>query len=181
MRNADWKAPTGDKSKIKERYDGALIYNPLSEGTNGLHLGVAAFDYAGLYPAMMLARNISFETISPIKTDFAVNLKIPRDFSPVTEKSMVYFKTDKLGLLPQSVLELKTLRDEYKHRRNEAKDEQEYKKWNNSQMAVKRLMASFYGIIGYQGYGWANVTLAAAITASAREAIREVAFKVMEL
>ncbi len=111
MRNADWKAPTGDKSKMREEYDGALIYDPLSEGTNGLHLGVAAFDYAGLYPSMMLARNISFETISPTKTDFAVNLKTPRDFSPVVEKQMVYFKTDKLGLLPKSVLELKTLRD----------------------------------------------------------------------
>jgi len=48
-------------------------------------------------------------------------------------------------------------------------------------MAVKRLMASFYGIVGYQGFGWADVDLAASITASAREAIREAAFKVMEL
>ena len=48
-------------------------------------------------------------------------------------------------------------------------------------MAVKRLMASFYGIIAYQGFGWANVTLAAAITASAREAIREAAFIVRNL
>jgi DNA polymerase elongation subunit (family B) len=42
-------------------------------------------------------------------------------------------------------------------------------------------MASFYGIIAYQGFGWANVDLAASITASAREAIREAAFKVREL
>ena len=181
MRNAWWKAPTGDKSKDREDYDGALIYDPLSEETNGLHIGVAAFDYAGLYPSMMLARNISWETLTHSKTEFAVNLKTPRDFSPVIDKDMVYFKTDKLGLLPQSVLELKTLRDEYKRRRNEAEDKREYTKWENSQMAVKRLMASFYGIIAYQGFGWANVTLAAAITASAREAIREAAFKVREL
>jgi DNA polymerase I len=108
-------------------------------------------------------------------------LKTPRDFSPVVENQMVYFKTDKLGLLPRSVLELKTLRDEYKKRRNEAKDKRGYTKWENSQMAVKRLMASFYGIIAYQGFGWANVTLAAAITASAREAIREAAFVVRGL
>ena len=167
--------------KDREDYDGALIYDPLSEETNGLHIGVAAFDYAGLYPSMMLARNISWETLTHSKTEFAVNLKTPRDFSPVIDKDMVYFKTDKLGLLPQSVLELKTLRDEYKRRRNEAEDKREYTKWENSQMAVKRLMASFYGIIAYQGFGWANVTLAAAITASAREAIREAAFKVREL
>ena len=57
----------------------------------------------------------------------------------------------------------------------------DYNKWNNNQLAVKRLMASFYGIIAYQGFGWANVDLAASITASARQAIREAAFKAREL
>ena len=42
-------------------------------------------------------------------------------------------------------------------------------------------MASFYGIIGYKGYGWADLDLAACITASAREAIREAAFEVRRL
>ena len=54
-------------------------------------------------------------------------------------------------------------------------------KWNNNQMAVKRLMASFYGITAYQGFGWADIDLAASITASAREAIRAAAFKVRRL
>ena len=48
-------------------------------------------------------------------------------------------------------------------------------------MAVKRLMASFYGIVAYQGFGWADVDLAASITASAREAIRLAAFKAKEM
>ena len=52
---------------------------------------------------------------------------------------------------------------------------EDYVKWNNNQLAVKRLMASFYGIIAYQGFGWADVRLAESITASAREAIREAA------
>ena len=94
---------------------------------------------------------------------------------------MVYFKTDELGILPKAVMELKTLRDEYKRRRKEAKDKKEYIKWDNNQMAVKRLMASFYGVIAKQGFGWADVTLAASITASAREAIRAAAFKVQEM
>ena len=63
----------------------------------------------------------------------------------------------------------------------EAVDQSERVKWYNNQMAVKRLMASFYGITAYQGFGWADVDLASSITASSREAIREAAFKVMEL
>jgi len=205
MRNAWWKAPTGyrpknkkcsncghinDKSakecsKCKESltYQGAMVYNPLSENTNGLHLGVAAFDFAGLYPSMILARNISFETISDTPTPFAANLATPKDFSHTDKEDMVYFKTDKLGLLPTAVLELKELRNEYKRRMKEARlsDGGEYQKWNNNQMAVKRLMASFYGVLAFAGFSWSNVKLAESITASAREAIRLAAFKAKEM
>jgi len=203
MRHATWKAPTSIKkiicptckkdtpikkkcvhcgAKVGDEYDGAMIYHPMSEGTNGLHLGVAAFDFAGLYPSMMLARNISWETKSDEPTEFGVNLKTPRDFKKVKDMDMRYYKTDKLGLLPTSVLELKTLRDGYKKRMKESRDNPtEYKKWNMNQMAVKRLMASFYGIIAYRGFGWCDIDVAASITASAREAIRAAAFKVREI
>ena len=180
MRNASWKAPTGKKGH-RVSYDGAMVYDPLSEGTNGLHLGVAAFDFAGLYPAMLIARNISWETKSNIATEFAINIKTPKDFSDNTDTEMKYFKTEHLGLLPQAVLELKVLRNEYKKKMNQADNQSDYSKWNNNQLAVKRLMASFYGIVAYQGFGWADVELAECITASARQAIREAAFKVREL
>jgi DNA polymerase I len=181
MRNAWWKAPTGKKVWEREKYTGAMIFEPKEHNTQGLHLNVAAFDFAGLYPSMILSRNISWETQSPTPTKFACNLSIPRDFSETKSKHMVYFKTDELGVLPKAVIELKTLRDEYKRRRKEAKDKKEYTKWDNNQMAVKRLMASFYGVIAKQGFGWANVVLAASITASAREAIRAAAFKIQEM
>tara|TARA_R110000796_G_scaffold130356_2_gene245956 strand:+ start:2680 stop:4317 length:1638 start_codon:yes stop_codon:yes gene_type:complete len=184
MRNAWWKAPTGNKKAEKEPYKGAMIYNPLSENTNGLHLNVAAFDFAGLYPSMMIARNISFETKSEEPTEFGVNILTPRDFSEVSEVKMLYYKTDELGLLPKSVLELKELRNEYKRlmrAARESNNEKDYIKWYNNQMAVKRLSASFYGIIGYTGFAWADVDLAASITASAREAIRLAAFKAKEM
>ena len=183
MRNATWKAPTGNRDIERREYDGAMIYDPLSEQTQGLHLNVAAFDYAGLYPSMMIARNISWETKSAEPTEFAVNISTPRDFSEVKHRDMLYYKTDKLGLLPRAVLELKELRNDYKRLMKEARETNngEYQKWYNNQMAVKRLMASFYGIVAFQGFGWADVDLAASITASAREAIRLAAFKAKEM
>lgn len=180
MRNANWKAPTGKKGE-KVNYDGAMIYNPLTEGTNGRYDNVAAFDFASLYPSMIISRNISWESKSKSPTEFAVNLAIPRDFSEVKEEKMLYYNTDKLGLLPQSLIGLKNLRNEYKTNMKEASSKDEKVKWNNNQMAVKRLMASFYGITAYQGFGWADIDLAASITASAREAIRLAAFKAREL
>ena len=183
MRNAWWKAPTGKRVDKREEYEGAMIYDPLSENTNGLHLNVAAFDFAQLYPSMMIARNISFETKSTEPTEFGVNILTPRDFSETTRTKMLYYKTDELGLLPRAVIELKELRNEYKVLMREARETNngEYVKWYNNQMAVKRLMASFYGIVAFQGFGWADVDLAASITASAREAIRLAAFKAKEL
>ena len=181
MRNATWIAPTGDKSVERKDYEGAMIYNPLDEGTNGLHLGVAAFDYAGLYPSMMIARNISWETKSRNPTEFGVDILVPRNLQPLDDNHrphMLYYNTEELGLLPRAVLELKELRNDYKAKMKYARENNtgEYQKWYNNQMAVKRLMASFYGIIAFQGFGWADVDLAASITASAREAIREAAF-----
>lgn len=186
MRNAWWKAPTGNRDVERREYDGAMIYDPTSENTQGLHLNVAAFDYAGLYPSMMIARNISWETKSEEKTEFAVDILTPRNLKPLNshhEPRMLYYKTDELGLLPRAVLELKELRNEYKRLMKEARNTNngEYQKWYNNQMAVKRLMASFYGIVAFQGFGWADVDLAASITASAREAIRLAAFKAREL
>ena len=110
-----------------------------------------------------------------------MNIFTPKDFSDVENTKMLYYNTEALGLLPRAVLELKELRNQYKKNMKQAESKSEYAKWNNNQLAVKRLMASFYGIIAYQGFGWADVDLAASITASAREAIRSAAFKVMEI
>ena len=184
MRNADWICKTGSKVDKREEYEGAMIYDPLSENTNGLHLNVAAFDFAGLYPSMMISRNISWETKSEEPTEFGCDIATPRDFSEPKRTHMLYYKTDKLGLLPRAVLELKELRNEYKRLMRDAREageDLEVVKWHNNQMAVKRLMASFYGIVAFQGFGWADVNLAASITASAREAIRLAAFKAKEM
>ena len=206
MRNASWKCKTGVRLKTKKceacgfenpkdkqlknckkcgaslSYSGAMIYHPLNEGgTHGLHLNVAAFDFAGLYPSMIVARNSSFETVSEEPTLFGADLNTPQNLQPLPEdyeEDMVYFKTDALGLLPRSILALKTLRNNYKKEMKKARDdglEDDVVKWNNNQMAVKRLMASFYGILAFKGFGWADSKLAASITASAREAIREAA------
>lgn len=175
MRHADWKVPTGDKDAERVEVTGAMIFDPEVNKTHGRHDNVAAFDFAQLYPSMMMARNISWETKSRTPTEFACNLATPQDFSPVVKKNMRYYKTDKLGLLPRSVLNLKKLRDEYKSKMKKADTKEEYQKWFNNQMAVKRLMASFYGVTAFPKFGWYDPDLANSITASAREAIRHAA------
>ena len=126
----------------------------------------------------------TYETVAvtEVTSAFSILSKISSTVrEPVEKHEMLYYKTDKLGLLPRSVMELKTLRNQYKTNMKNSSTKEDYNKWNNNQMAVKRLMASFYGIVGNKGFGWCDIDLAASITASSREAIREAAFKVREL
>ena len=73
------------------------------------------------------------------------------------------------------------LRDEYKANRKNAKTDEEYRKWDSAQMATKRAVNAFYGVLAKDGYGWGDMEMAQSITASAREAMRSVAFKAIEL
>ena len=67
------------------------------------------------------------------------------------------------------------------------KDTQLNRAVNKLSKTLDRIDKSLVGIdkkldhIAKQGFGWADVTLAASITASAREAIRAAAFKVQEM
>jgi DNA polymerase I len=78
----------------------------------------------------------------------------------------------KKGLLPQIVEEMFTLRDEYKDKMKAATDPIEKAGWNTMQLAVKRVMASFYGMTASAHWGWVNFDIASAITACGREAIK---------
>ena len=73
------------------------------------------------------------------------------------------------------------MRDEYKKLRKEAKTDEEYRKWDSAQMATKRVVNAFYGILAKDNYGWGDMEMAKSITASARRAMRETAFKAQEL
>ncbi len=67
MRNANFKQRTG-KGFIENRtsskdYEGAIVLDPAERDGIGLSSNVAIIDYAGLYPAMMVCKNIDYTTI----------------------------------------------------------------------------------------------------------------------
>ena len=178
MRKSNWIPPTGVKTE-KERYDGAFVMDPTLEGTYGLHENVAVFDFKSLYPSMMAAVNISWETKRG--HGYPVWVNTPKHLGDFAEKPTYYYEKDTLGLLPQAVIDMMALRDEYKKMRKEAKTDEEYIKWDSAQMATKRAVNAFYGILAKEGFGWADMEMVQSITASARHAMRETAFKAQEL
>lgn len=181
MRHSDWKAPTGIKGN-KTKYEAAFVMDPNEEETFGTHENVAIFDFKSLYPSMMAARNISWETKTNEKDAYKVHFSTPKNLAPFKpDIPSVSFRKESIGVLPKAVLSLMKLRDGYKKKRKNAKNDEEYRKWDSAQMATKRGVNALYGVLAKDGYGWGDMEMAQAITASAREAMRSVAFKSQEL
>jgi DNA polymerase elongation subunit (family B) len=182
MRVADWIAPSGVKG-TKENFEAAFVMNPQIEGTFGLHENVAVFDFKSLYPSMMASMNISWETKkrNPEEGDYPVWYQTPKNLMLWQGETDIHYCSKKDGLLPKAVKELMAMRDDYKKLRKEAKTDEEYRKWDSAQMATKRVVNAFYGILAKDNYGWGDMEMAKSITASARRAMRETAFKAQEL
>lgn len=158
-RRTEWKAPTWTKAE-KAEFEGAFIPPP----TPGRYEGVACVDYKGLYPSLILSHNLSWETQVPIhRSDEESVHKLPDD--------SCWDQTEE-GLLPQIVNEMFGLRDKYKAKMKATADPIERAGWNTMQLAVKRVMASFYGMTALKGWGWSDYGIASAITACGREAIK---------
>ena len=158
-RRTHWKAPTRSQQE-KEDYEGAFIPPP----SPGRYENVACVDYKGLYPSLILSHNLSWET------------QVPKDMANEPHVRQLpdgtCWRQDTPGLLPDIVNELFDLRAEYKNRMKQADDEIERSGWNTLQLAVKRVMASLYGMTASAHWGWSDFDIASAITACGRQAIR---------
>lgn len=158
-RRSHWKAPSRTDSE-KMEYEGAFIPPPKT----GRYKGVACVDYKGLYPSLVLSHNLSWETQShPSDADNPGFRKLPDG---------TVWEQGEPGLLPRIVTEMFTLRDAYKEKMKNSTTPVERAGWNTMQLAVKRVMASFYGMTASPGWGWADYDIASAITASGRQAIK---------
>jgi DNA polymerase I len=152
------KAPSRYKAGDIEKLKGAEV------GLNcvtGLHEGVGVIDYKGLYPSIILGGNLSYETQRDGPGENILQLE-----------NGTYWDQSKQGLLPSVVEYLFDYRDTCKQRMRDATTPEERAAWNTTQMAVKRVMASLYGMCAHIGYGWANGDIAHTITQEGRRCIR---------
>tara|TARA_B100000963_G_scaffold361589_1_gene397932 strand:- start:15315 stop:17972 length:2658 start_codon:yes stop_codon:yes gene_type:complete len=169
MRKADFKQGSGwsDAGQMSDwELQGAIVLDPEELGTVGLHKNVTMLDFSGLYPSMMVAFNTSHETLVPKGQE--------QDDDIIGDRCR--FRKNPVGLLPKCVMELDVLRDEYKRLRAEAgethgKGSDEYKKWDDAQKTVKRLRATFYGLMAFNGFAWSNINIARTITYGGRKSL----------
>ncbi|QKQ98722.1 DNA polymerase [Candidatus Nanohaloarchaea archaeon] len=141
-------------------YAGGFVYTPES----GLHENIALFDFRSLYPTVMVAHNISPDTLNLDECSERFTL----------EEFDYDFCQDEQGFFPELIEGLVEERYELKSEMKE-KDEgtAEYQSLYNRQQAEKILANSFYGYLGYNGARWYSRESAEATTFMGRKYIED--------
>ncbi|WP_267642886.1 DNA-directed DNA polymerase [Haloarchaeobius amylolyticus] len=157
--HGDWALPSKGKQE-SEDYEGGAVFDPIT----GVKEMVTVLDLKSLYPMCMVTINASPET----KVD-------PEAFDGPTYRAPngTHFRKDEDGMIREMVDELLTEREQKKSLRNEHEPgSQDYERYDQQQAAVKVIMNSLYGVLGWDRFRLYDKEMGAAVTATGREVIR---------
>jgi len=137
---------------------GGFIFEPKL----GIHDWVAEVDFSSMYPTLMAKRNISAETVlcrcCPDST-----LRVPELGYNICEK--------REGIVPRTLKMILKKRITYKRLRNEAEDLEPRQIYNRRQKALKWILVTCFGYLGYKNARFGKVDAHIAVCAFAREAL----------
>ena len=154
------------KQRMLQTYAGGYVKEPIP----GLHENIAVLDFRSLHPSIMIAHNISPETLKCPHSDCATGKNLSPDKDWFCEK--------KEGFIPVILEEILKKRIEAKNEmKKHPKKSEEYRILNARQQALKILLNSHYGYLGYPRSRWYSRESARAITAWSRHYIRETTHK----
>jgi len=142
-----------------EDYEGGAVFDPIT----GVRENVSVLDLKSLYPMCMVTINASPET----KVD-------PEVYDGATYRAPngTRFRKEPDGAIREMVDELLAERDEKKSLRDEHKpSEPAYEQYDRQQQAVKVIMNSLYGVLGWDRFRLYDREMGAAVTATGREVI----------
>jgi DNA polymerase I len=142
-----------------EEYEGGAVFEPIS----GVKEMVSVLDLKSLYPMCMVTINASPETkVDPDAYD---------DETYVAPNG-THFRKQPDGMIREMVDELLAEREEKKSLRNENDPGSDaYETYDRQQAAVKVIMNSLYGVLGWDRFRLYDKEMGAAVTATGREVI----------
>ena len=127
----------------------------------GLYDNVIVLDFKSMYPSMIMKYNICFTTLS-------------REGTVLAPTGIRFLdKSVKEGLVPRLLRQLMEERDAVKKTMKSSKTEEERNYYDGVQGALKILMNTFYGVLASSFYRFTNLEIGSAITAFARETIKD--------
>jgi DNA polymerase I len=140
-----------------------VVGGHVKEPVKGLHTNIYYFDFRSLYPSIIVAKNISPDTLVE---DGVENCHI----SP--ELGYKFRKTPQ-GFIPSVVGKLLENRIQKKSMMKKSKDPREFQILNLQQEALKRLTNTIYGLYNHSTFRWYSIECSEAITAWGRDFLQK--------
>lgn len=135
---------------------GGFVFEPRV----GIHEGVGEIDFGSFYPAMMERYNISPETVL---CDCCPNsgTRVPEIGYNICER--------RRGLIPRVLKFVLSRRGEYKRRMRETRDPELAEVYNRRQLALKWVLVTCFGYLGYRNAKFGRIEAHESVTAFARD------------
>jgi len=161
-----------DESAIKQRLMNPIKGGYVKEPEPGLHENLAVLDFSSLYPTIMISHNVSPDSLGCKHKECRAKNASPNKH---------WFCTREKGLVPQILKSLFEKRMEIKREAKAlGKKGKGFGLLNARQHALKILLNSFYGYLGYSRSRFYSRESASAITAWARQYVKWVGKKAEE-
>ena len=137
---------------------GGLIFNP----PLGYHEQVAELDFVSMYPTIMVTHNVSPETVN---CQCCRNGKVPELGYTICEK--------REGIVPATLRAVVEKRAYYKamKKKYKGKDEVLFRKYDRRQNALKWMLVSCFGYLGYKNARFGKIEAHESVNAFSRDAI----------
>jgi DNA polymerase II len=145
---------TADELLLSDR--GGLVFMP----ELGYHENVAELDFASMYPSLMELHNISPETIN---CRCCHNSTVPELGYTICEK--------RRGIVPTTLKPIIDKRAYYKQRKKEAVTLAEHKKYERRQNALKWMLVTCFGYLGYKNARFGRIEAHESVNAFSRDAL----------
>jgi len=152
-----------------EDYEGGAVFDPIT----GVKENVTVLDLKSLYPMCMITINASPETkVDPSSYD-GDTFEAPNG---------THFRRSPDGIIREMIDTLLSEREEKKSLRNDHDpDTSVYEQYDRQQQAVKVIMNSLYGVLGWDRFRLYDKEMGAAVTATGRDVIEHTAEAANEL
>ncbi len=137
---------------------GGLIFNP----PLGYHEDVAELDFVSMYPTIMVTHNVSPETVN---CRCCSNKKVPELGYTICEK--------REGIVPATLRAVVKKRAYYKamKKKYKGKDDVLFRKYDRLQNALKWMLVSCFGYLGYKNARFGKIEAHESVNAFSRDAI----------
>jgi len=153
-----------------ENYEGGAVFDPIT----GVREYVSVLDLKSLYPMCMVTLNLSPETYVADPESY--------DGDTYVAPNGMYFRKEPDGIIREMVTNLLEERENKKALRDEhGPGTEAYATYDSQQAAVKVIMNSLYGVLGWDRFRLYDKDMGAAVTATGREVISFTEQSVQEL